>query len=231
MAKFLPGAVIADIRGSIGGNTFARNPAGSYVRNRTIPVDPSTVPQQARRALIGYLSSSWRDLTQSQQNSWIAATPSFPRVDSLGQAYTLTGQQLFIYLNYWRAFVTDPLEVLPPDPLSFSDLTLSNFSVTDDLGYAVDVSNVSAGAGYFLHFFSTGPSSSGRNFFRKSEYRYIASASSSNGTFNLYSDFTAIFGSTATMAGQKISLYAQEYNATSGQVGVRVSINTIVQAV
>src|SRR5690554_6218576 len=99
MAKVKYGEMIASMSGSINGTTHSRNRGGAYMRNRSIPVNPQTVAQQAIRAILSSLSSAWRDLTPSQRNGWNSATSNFPVTDQFGDQRELSGHQLFVRLN------------------------------------------------------------------------------------------------------------------------------------
>lgn len=100
MAVIKLGPMISDIRGSIGGTTFARGPAGIYARGRVKPVDPSSPRQQAVRNAVAYCQAYWRStLTQIQRDSWDHLGTVSGIQGSLGEKIRLTGAQAFIRTN------------------------------------------------------------------------------------------------------------------------------------
>lgn len=117
MARIIYGSIVTQISGSIGGNTFAMNANGAYMRKRTRPANPNTPNQQAVRSTFGGVSSAWSGLNQEQRETWIEKANLFPYVDSLGQTQTYTGRQLFAKLNNSLAAVGEGLLQVCPDPI------------------------------------------------------------------------------------------------------------------
>lgn len=99
MAKFTPGPAVATVSGSIGGTTFSRNRGGAYMRIRAIPVDPATSFQLNRRADLSTLSQNWQGLTGDQRQGWENWASQNPRVDALGQTFTMSGAMAYVSLN------------------------------------------------------------------------------------------------------------------------------------
>lgn len=100
MALVLFGQGVADMRGSIGGTTFARNRGGAIARNRTIPLNPATTRQQAVRERLGGLAVAWSDeLTEVQRQSWDTYAENVPVPNALGQLRNLSGNQMYIKGN------------------------------------------------------------------------------------------------------------------------------------
>jgi hypothetical protein len=103
MAIILPGPGIADIRGSIGGVTFARNAGGAYARNRTKPVNPRSEDQRARRAATSQLTTYWSDgLTEEQRQGWRDYASGTTWTNRLGQVITINGTAAFVRTNTIR---------------------------------------------------------------------------------------------------------------------------------
>lgn len=95
-ALITPGAMIGEIRGSIGGAVFSRNRAGAYIRNRVVPVNPSTGPQSLARSRLATAASDWTNsLSPAQREAWDLAAVNTPRTNKLGQQFTLSGSQYF----------------------------------------------------------------------------------------------------------------------------------------
>lgn len=99
MATIKTGAVVTEIRGSLGGNVFSRNKGGAYVRQRVKPINPNTPKQAAVRGTFGTLQALWRSLTQAQQDEWKAATENYTAVNRVGDVIKYTPLQLFTRCN------------------------------------------------------------------------------------------------------------------------------------
>lgn len=100
MALIKFGGGITEMRGSIAGNTFARNRYGAYVRARTKPINPDTTLQQAVRASVSALSTRWADtLTAAQRTAWNLYAASVNMKNKLGETIHLSGFNHYIRSN------------------------------------------------------------------------------------------------------------------------------------
>ena len=99
MAKIKLGALAGQVSGSIGAETYAHNRFGSYIRLRSIPVQPDSARQLMRRAVLSALSSDWSTLTAGNRLSWKMWAQNNPIVDSLGDKRILSGHMAYVALN------------------------------------------------------------------------------------------------------------------------------------
>lgn len=100
MAVIKLGPMISDIRGSIGGTTFARNRAGIFARQRVKPVDDPSERKTAVRTGMLALQDYWRDtLTAAERATWEAQGTIQGAQGALGDKIRLTGAQAFIRTN------------------------------------------------------------------------------------------------------------------------------------
>jgi len=97
--KYTPGLLVGRLSRSAGNTTASHNRYGAYLRNRVIPVNPSSSKQRAQRAALASFSAQYKTLTATQQAAWVALGASFVRSDSLGNSYNLTGLQAFESVN------------------------------------------------------------------------------------------------------------------------------------
>ena len=103
MALVKLGGGIIQMTGSIGGNTFARNRSGNYVRARTTPVNPRTALQIAIRAAMAELTARWSTiLTPAQRIAWNLYASSVAMKNRLGESINLTGFNHYIRSNSVR---------------------------------------------------------------------------------------------------------------------------------
>lgn len=97
MALILPGAGVADIRGSAGGVTFSRTAAGNIMRRRVKPVNPNSAAQTAVRGYLSDLTAVWRDtLTPAQRLAWETYAAGTNWMNRLGQTIQLSGLSMFL---------------------------------------------------------------------------------------------------------------------------------------
>lgn len=98
LIKFMGG--IGAMSGRLGGQVFARNRSGSYVRQGTKPVNTNTARQQAVRNFMQTLSTRWSNvLTALQREEWNAYAAAVLAVNRLGETIQLTGQNWFVGNN------------------------------------------------------------------------------------------------------------------------------------
>lgn len=98
MAKIT--VLLGELSGSIAGNTFSRNKAGAYVRQRVTPTDPKSEAQMAVRSRFANVGSAFHSLTPLQKAAWNAfATSLFTPFGGRIPGVTYTGQQAFMSLN------------------------------------------------------------------------------------------------------------------------------------
>lgn len=147
-----------------------------YIRNRSIPTNPSTAQQQAVRNAVGVLAAAWgATLSAAQRSAWEVYAANVPLVDTLGDSRNATGQNHFIRCNVPRIQAGIAMILTAPTNYnlgSFTPPTVS-FNATTDVA-AVTFTNADAWAaavgGYMLWWFSK-PQGPAINFF-KGPWRY-----------------------------------------------------------
>ena len=98
MARIIGGSMIGELSGKLGGNVFARNKSGAYIRQYVIPVDPRTIAQVNARSKFGAASSNFHALTPEQKANWqnFASNVFNPKTGKLGVS---SGFNAFVSLN------------------------------------------------------------------------------------------------------------------------------------
>lgn len=97
------GTIGDQFSGSIGGLTAAHNRGGYYFRQRVIPVNPSSIFQQAVRGFVSELTSRWgTTLSASQRESWEIYSENVPISDTLGDPRKIGGLPQYIRSNVPR---------------------------------------------------------------------------------------------------------------------------------
>lgn len=99
MAKIKESALIAGIRGSVGGNTFASGRGGAYVRQKVSPTQPHTQRQSEQRVIFTTVSQAWRNLTDAERAAWETWAANHPVTDIFGNSQTLSGNAAFMKVN------------------------------------------------------------------------------------------------------------------------------------
>src|SRR5687767_3094985 len=107
--------LLSTIAGSIAGATFARNAGGSYMRSRTVPVNPNTPNQVLARGSFTTAATNYRLLTDLQQIAWKTYAQNTPRTNRLGETIHLSAIGEYMKLNAFRTFLGQALRSDPPN--------------------------------------------------------------------------------------------------------------------
>ena len=172
------GGGIAQISGSIAGNTFARNRFGNYVRNRTMPVNPNTALQSAVRSAMAAVTEMWyTQLSDAQRTAWATYAAAVKVKNRLGEDVYLTGFNHFIRSAMAIKTVGGTVVEDAPTTLELPE-TDDNIVATYDesatslsLAYTTGLAYLSEVGGYMAIFMGQ-PQIGTRNFF-KGPWRYI----------------------------------------------------------
>lgn len=225
MARIKYSALVSDMRNKLNGSVMSKNRAGSYIRNKTTPVNPQTQFQQAVRQRLGALSTQWGSLSEAQRQSWIGSTASFPYTDIFGDKKELDGKSLFIKLNSNLANIgvatiqSAPAPVgVPVFGLTSADATVTASLDSLDLNFNAQV----APAGFVVAVYATPPIKAGVSF-AKNKYRFIGTVVPALGTADATAIYQARFGS-AMDVSQHIDIRVALVSNTTGQMGVATGV-------
>jgi hypothetical protein len=178
--------------GSKEGVTASRNRFGQYIRTRAIPVNPSSAAQGLVRTRLSTNSEAWRALTSAQRAGWAGLGSSMVRSDSLGQSYTLQGNQAYCSVNNNRllcglAAISDAPALTAVSNIVTATITLTNASLS------IAFTATPLAAETYLAVFASPQRSAGRNF--EADFRFIKlSAAAAASPLVALTEYTAKFG-------------------------------------
>lgn len=231
MAKFTPGAIVSEVRGTIAATTFARNKGGAVIRNRIVPINRRSPLQTARRQSLASLASSFRGLTQAQITAWNAAASNFPISDNLGQTITMSGQQLYVRFNANLLLINEATISNPPNPVSFDPIAFTSLAPVASTGVMTLAFTPTVPAGQQLVVYATRPLSAGKSFVPESEFRFLQSiAAAGTSPQLLTAAYAALFGSLTASEGQKVFVKMYLIDEASGIAGQAVRGSGLVAA-
>jgi hypothetical protein len=188
--------------GSSAGTTAGRNRFGQYERTRAIPVNPNSAAQGLVRARMSANSAAWRAITAAQRAGWADLGTSMVRSDSLGQSYTLQGNQAYASVNNNRllcgiAVVADAPGLVTPPALTGAVITLTSAS------FSIAYTPTPMPAATYLAVFASPQRSAGRNY--EGDFRFIKlSAAAGASPLVMLTEYSAKFG--APVTGNRIFL-------------------------
>lgn len=114
MAIVQLGQFVTGIRGSIGGNTYQKNGAGTIIRTRSNPRSTSTINQQLSHQRHQKRLVAWSGLALSDRQQWNAYASLYPKQNKFGVSKRITGQNWFESVNSNLEIIGQPLLTLPP---------------------------------------------------------------------------------------------------------------------
>ena len=125
------GSIIVRGSGKLGGHVYSSGRSGASVHTSAKARNPQTVYQTEVRSRFTKFTQGWRDLTESQRDTWYTAEENFSRTNRFGDVVTLSGKNLYEALNTQRAIIgLGVLNVAPmPTELSKNTVTQTRFSV------------------------------------------------------------------------------------------------------
>lgn len=223
--------LVNDIRGAAGGNVFARNRSGAYVRNRTTPLNPQSTGQQIARAAFGGLSQAWRTLTEAQRQAWADAAPQYPYLNKLGESRVYSGEQLYMKLNRNLQAAGQPLLDAPLNPSGVD--SVNSLTIDMDINGAVLslVGTLEANdATSTIVIQASAPVSAGKSTVPRSAFKNIATATEAEivleGDYS--TDYQAVFGSFTGMEGAKVFFRVYSVNNATGQASAPFMASTVI---
>lgn len=170
-------ALMTEASGSIGGITASRNAGGAYFRARVVPINPSSLFQQAVRSYLALIASIWATvLTPTARTSWHDYATNVPLNDSLGDSRTRSGIAHYTRANVPR--LQAGLDRVDDAPVLFVKGPTPNAAalelavVGDDIALQGDVQiGAPIVAGHLLVYQGI-PQNPSRNFY-KGPWRYV----------------------------------------------------------
>ncbi len=120
--------------GKLGLTVTWQGRSGLLRRIKAIPSNPRTAAQQIIRQNLASQAAAYDQLTDAQQEAWIAAAAQVRSKSTLGQTGPLTGLQLFTKLNCALLAVGgDPVTTPPAKPL-LEVLPIDALAITNTAG-------------------------------------------------------------------------------------------------
>ena len=232
MALVKYGGGIAQMSGSIGGDTHARNRFGNYIRNRTKPINPNTARQVEVRAALASVTTRWSaTLTADQRTAWNLYASSVAMQNKLGETVFLTGFNHYIRSNMIRE--TKAVAPIDDGPVIFElpaqDPTLAVTASEGTQFLTINLDNTMDWAtedGALIFFFQGQPQNAQRNFFG-GPWRYlVAHAGIDPGGVVVPINAAAVF---AVAEGQRLWIYARIQRA-DGRISVPFRADTFCAA-
>lgn len=236
MAKFTPGAIISEIRGSIADVTYSRSSAGAIAKKKLVQTNPNSPEQIAARALQASAVAAWQALPQTERDAWIVfadSQTSKPRIDG---THKLGGYNAFIRFYITRntyGLAGNPSRILQEPTGVYNQFA----SIVSDETIQLTLTGNNNNADIQVVARASGPVSAGISSISQSAMTIMSFQQSPNGQviIDITPEWVAKWGDLVSSLGQKVFLRLDIVNRitaqrvvvfrTSGLIGV---LNTIV---
>lgn len=194
MTKIKYSALVTGMSGKLNGSVASRNRGGSYLRNKTTPLNPRTSFQARVRSFFAFVSSSWRNLTGAQVATWNENANDFPYTDYWGDTRTLSGFNLHQKLNTNLMTIGEAPILVPPAPVGVASVTAITAVIkTTPMVMSLDLDTVGLPALTKAVVFATRPIPVSRTFV-KNDFRIIHIASDPTASIDVWADYTSRYG-------------------------------------
>lgn len=227
MATVKFGTIVTDIKGKVGGNVFQGSKSGTTLKTIDAIADSAKLTKADAGRVINTLpltasiAGAWRNLTDAQRQSWVTGAVNYPAYNKFGVAYTPSGYQVFMTLNFQIVALGFALLTDCPVPVSIPDLP--DFSMNYVPATNINlIFSIAITADFNVRVDATQPMAQGRKP-KNSFYKTIAQLdSTATSPTDLYAAYTAVYGSVPGYA--KLYFRLTYFSETTGQKGVPMII-------
>lgn len=213
MALLQLGAIVTQISGKVGGQSFVNGSQGTYLKNNGQPNRNATRTQQTRRNNTSTINQHWRTLSNAQRASYTVLAGQYTYINRVGEEKFYNGYQIFMYLNQGRFLIRQPIRNTGNPKTT---ILIPNYSILDTSfnSMAVIGSNLEVSNTYLL--WATNALGSGVNSVNKN-LRLISVITRSNllSGYAFTFDWANRFG--APKVNMKIGYCIQAVKTDSGQ--------------
>jgi hypothetical protein len=123
------GAIITEGSGKLGGNVYARNHRGYYMKSKVSPLNPSSPRQVEVRQSLTACTAAWEALSESQRVKWNTSGSLQLKKDRFGDTIKLSGWNLFIKLNSCLVNAGHAMLLDCPETREVTQITYANAKV------------------------------------------------------------------------------------------------------
>ena len=124
------GSIVVDGSGKLGGHVFSKGRGGATIRTIARNANPQTTFQQIIRSRFTQLTQGWRNLTETERESWYDAESSFSRTNRFGDVVLLSGKNLYNSLNTNRQILGLGVINLAPLPSEIPRGQVTNVEIS-----------------------------------------------------------------------------------------------------
>lgn len=216
--------------GSIDGATFQKCCMVFALRSRKMPLKKHTAKTTRVRNRFGSFASQWRNRSGSQKTSFNSRTSLYPRENSFGDSYEVTGQNLYVSSNIRAGYINMGAINDLANPLALPISTPGSVSYDISSGVALfTISPVNVPSNHNLLTFVSRPVSPGTVSVPSRNMKLLSNIDPGNSTnFNQGTAYRALWGLLNFNAGDRIFAEYHFVMRTRGQVNLIIYTSGLV---
>ena len=220
MAKYILSGGTSQFFGSRGGATFQKCGKVFAIRKRSVIVQKRSAKQSQAKNLFASKAQNWRKPSFINKASYNNRANMYTRVNSLGNNYNMTGQQMQVGTNCIRTITNRADLTVVAAPASFVSISEDTFSLDiSSVAFDLVILPVTVASGFDIQVFASAPMSGGlqpQSVALTNIGSYLQNQNTTSQ--NWYTRYTNRFGSVAGSAGLFIYIRMDLIQNNSGQV-------------
>lgn len=227
MALMIPGAVVTQVSGRIGGSVFSHNRGGQYIRAGVIPKKVTSAAALTQKSILSTVTRSWALVDVASKAAWNHYTTENPVVNRIGMKKSLSGHQAFVGLNARLLRAGDAGISIPPTAAPPAATAITSFSV-DTVGSTGEIvyTPTPAGANNRVWIWAALVSSPGQTFIGSQFVLLTITAKNAASPVDIFAALELRFGT--LQAGQVVWIRVQTMDSTTGLVSGFATTSAVV---
>ncbi len=228
MASIQLGGGVIDARGSIAGNTFSRARSGATLKARIKGTNPISGSQSRQRVALDQVVKFWQQsMNDADRAAWASFAASNPVLNRFGVTVTQSAFNAFVMLNATALKVGGVITASTPASTAVGQMATASLTLDHSIAaiVQVDFTTTGLGADDVISIWMSPFVSQGKGFISH-QLRWIA-FEDHDATFDLTSEWTAVFGTISLAAGMKAFARLEVINTVTGIRSAPLQISAI----
>jgi len=215
MARVTYGALVTELRGSVGGTVFQSNAYGFTAKNTPNMSKPNSLAQNVVKNAVFRCTQRWATLDPAFQANWDSYATAFPQYAKHNTSSRLSGYAVFLKRNMiaeiFGGFALDNPDIIVTGNASFTPVLQVGG------GILTLTFNPSPGLLGIDSFISMSSPCAPNAPIRVNQLRLVIGSAFGSGAVNLDSQYLAVFGR-LPVVGEKVLIKFQNVGDTTGAV-------------
>jgi hypothetical protein len=180
MARVTYGAIITELKGSIGNTTFQNNVSGNIMKSKSGSRNTNSHPQIVSQQLLSAINNLWLNLNSVEKQSWLTFASTYNYVSPYGITKILSGYQYFVSCNSNILLLSGTHLTMAPGYISIPNFPIFTFLV-DEFTFNLEIDAPVTLADSYIAVYATSLSRSG-NLNTRKNYKLILSLANNTTT-------------------------------------------------